>query len=40
MHMLQKIRKQVQNVTAEMRMIHTTKSKETSPTRLDGYLLK
>ena len=28
------------NVTAEMRMIHTTESKETSPTRLDGYLLK
>ena len=31
------LRKQTQDVTVEMRMIHSTKSKETSPTRLDGY---
>ena len=37
MHMLGN---KLKNVTAEMRIIHTTVSKEASSTKLDGYLLK
>ena len=40
--MLQKVRKQVKNAIAmaEMKLIHATKSKETSQTTFTGYLLQ